>query len=201
MSIFDACDFRTLPAALRGRTVHLPDGRDIILRKVSGFGRKENDTPSYRPMFDMNPGDVFVPRVMASFIWLVVCKDGADTGGCVAVEEIEADGQVIKGKGRVASAVGFSVHRTTGRLIEELDNSLTLSVSGALSPSLPASKKPGSHGRRKLLSQAIVKRHMGKIVDRFNADPKGKSLEDFVDEVRRACQTEDDLEQFLKPQS
>lgn len=191
-SIFEL-SFRPLAKELIGRTMVVGSHR-VTIMDAKGYPKSDNDTGVYKPVVDMKPGEVFVPRHRNAFLFLIACKDGENTGGCVLVREIEMGGQLIKGPGMVTQALGIQTHAATGR-INEREIELSLSMDG-IAPPAEAPRDKTAKARK--MSEALLRKHMPAIVSGWKKHRKGINFLDFTNQIIESCQDEPALRRYLR---
>lgn len=189
--------YKQASAALIGRTLTTGTGQCVILG-AKGFSRSSNDAPLYKPMLELRPGDVFTPRLRNAILLLTVCMDGKRSGGCVLINAIEINGHVVKGPGRVSEALGLTVPKDPGRMLEREDGTLELRMS-RLGPPKPASqpvRKRNTNG----LGDATLSKHMPAIAKKFLKLPADgrSSFEEYLNQLLTDCHDERELRRRLR---
>jgi len=169
--------------------------RRVTIMDAQGYPKAENDTGVYKPVVDMAPGEVFVPRHRNAFLFLVACKDGEERGGCVLVREIEIDGKLYKGPGMVTQALGIQTHGATGKLHERDIGELSLSMDGIAPPADPPRDKAA---KARKMSDALLKKHMPNIVKAWKKTGQGTPFLDLLNKLAAECADEVALRKALK---
>jgi 3-methyladenine DNA glycosylase Mpg len=117
--------FKQTPAALAkalmGQTLRIGHRVAEIL-EAQGYAKRDNEQGIYKPILELNPGQVFCPQFRTGILVLVACYDrGEEPGGCVLIRKVKVDGKVVSGPGRVAEALGITESGTYGRMSETQD--------------------------------------------------------------------------------
>ena len=193
MSIFEL-PYKPLAKELVGKTMVVGQHR-VTIMDAQGYPRSENDTGVYKPVVDMQPGEVFVPRHRNAFLFLIACKDGENTGGCVLVREIELDGHLYKGPGTVTQALGIQTHAATGKLHEREIGELSLSMDGVAPPADPPRDKAA---KARKMSEALLSKHMPNIVKAWKKSSQGTTFLDFTNKLVAECPDEAALRKRLR---
>ncbi len=92
---------------LPGKVMILGD-QEVIIRKAQGFSREEGLRGIYLPMLDMEPGQFYCPRLGAYILPVIAVLDNGKRGGRVLIREIDVNGRVYSGPGRVAQQLGLT---------------------------------------------------------------------------------------------
>ncbi len=198
MSIFDLSSPLSLAAALQDCELELPSGATVTITEVDAYKKAENDKPSYRAMFEMSPGDVYTPNVMGHPMFLIVCRDGKETGGCVRIRAISSNEETIQGAGRVGNFIGFE-HAQTGRIIERAGLPLLLQLQGSLSPKkVKTSKSTQAKKPKGPLSSTLTASYMNQLTAKYREVAQSNDdLSTWLESVRATHNTEVKLKRFL----
>lgn len=204
MALFDK-SYDVLPDLLRGRILHTPHG-EFTITAVEGYSKIENDSPLYRPVLSLKPGQAYFPRRRNAILFLIACRDGMAYGGCVLVRGLlSARGGALEGPGACSVAVGVTIPKLIAEVVERPDGHLqlvlprqlaTTSAAGAGTKGAPRERPPG-------VSREALERRMPMITDHYlailasGAGAVGK-FEEFLDTLLARCNTEGDLVRALK---
>ncbi|MBI2473405.1 hypothetical protein HYV70_02535 [Candidatus Uhrbacteria bacterium] len=182
-----------LAKILQGQDLELPDGRVIKILKTDYYTRTENEKGSYKPMLNMEPGSVYVARIMNAFLFLIVALEGTDSGACVRVTSIQTQNGIIKGPGRVGTWIGFNMHQQTGRLMEREGKPLLLSMEGVLTPEiLPVQKTVLIP-----ITDSVLSKYTDHLAIHFMSERLDEAYEEFLERIKREWITEDELKKRL----
>lgn len=184
-----------LAQALQGQELELPDGRVITITQTEGYPRSQNDRGVYKPMLEMSPGQVFIPRVMSAFVFLIVALDGKQAGACVRIVGIDTpEAGEIGGGGRVSKYVGFTEHRQVGRIEERMGKSLRLVMEGTLAPEVPAT----NGGSKVRLTDRVLSRYADALGGYYTNRPRaGESYDAFLTRIKSEWSNEAQLKKQL----
>lgn len=188
-------DFTHLAQELLGREIELPDGRVVTITQTDPFDRKSNEKGIYKPMLQMQPGQVFVARVQGAFMFLIVALGNKLSGACVRIKGLDTpEAGEIEGGGRVGKYVGFNEHRQIGRIQERLGKPLLLIIDGVLTPEVPAT----NGGSKVKLTDRILTRYADQLGTYFMRNAReGESYETFLERIKTEWGTLAQLEQTL----
>ena len=174
--------YARLAKDIQGRVLHLGNNWYTIV-EAQGFSRKQNDAGLYRPLLEMAPGTVYFARHRNALLFLIACKDGQGTGGCVLIREIlDQESAVHSGPGAVSAALGVEDHGATGTITERADGDLVLTVlhsepkKNGRKPKADSDKKPG-------ISPRALGRLMPAITRHFMAHGQGKKFQEHLQEL------------------
>lgn len=193
-SLFDL-DVSELAEQLVGYELVLPDGRIVTITQTDTFSRTKNDKPNYREMFGMRPGQVFVPRIMGSYMFLVVALEGDLSGACVRIVGIDTDetGE-ITGSGRVSKYIGFNAHKQTGMIVEA-KGKLALAMREVLTPKIPST----NGGTKVKLTDRVLRRYADELAVVFMQQARAEeTYDEFISRVKREWQTEAELKRRIQ---
>lgn len=202
MSLFAIKSPTQLAQALVGKLLELPDGQICEITGADGFTWAENQKPVYRDLLHMGIADVFTPVVSGHPMFLIVCMDGTQIGGCVRITGLTNGPNItVEGAGRIGKFVGFS-HKQTGRIIERGERPLLLHMDGSLSPQATSDDAPKkSRGKKKSagpLPDKIVQRHMERLTIKYTRVATSTDTFDvWIQNVRTEHPTEAALNRYL----
>lgn len=204
MSLFSVRSPSALASSLLNQQLELPDGRVCTITSVDAFEHTKNDTPTYRAMFSMAPGDVFTPSVMGHPMFLIVCYDGQKIGGCVRVTGLtDAAGNGCTGSGKVGKFVGFS-HKQTGKIVERGGGQpLLLQMTGTLTPSVVTSATPKKETAKtrknsSVLLSGVAGKYLTELSEKYRAIATPEdTFNNWLDKIRAEHNTEAKLKKFL----
>lgn len=198
MGLFDK-SYDKVPDLLRGKILHTPNGR-FTINVAEGYAREENESGLYRPILGMPPGGAYFPRQRNAILFLIACRDGMAHGGCVLIREVlSASGGIHSGPAAVSAAVGVTVPKTAGRVIE-LD-------SGDLKLELPRGSSAASGGgnggartakRTQGIGPKALEALMPQITERYFATASDQPFPDYLQSLLDRCATEDALRRVLR---
>ncbi len=193
MSIFDQ-DVHSLGPDLRGRELELPGGTVVCIEEADVYSRETNEKGVYKPLLEMNPGEVFVPKVMGHPMILIAAKDGGQLGGCVRLKVISTpEHGTVSGGGRVGRFVGVMEHKACGRVREREGEPLLLEIDGVMEPTRPDPKPP-----KHPLPERIVSRYMSRLSKLFmELGDTAPEFDPWLEDVRDKHRTESALLGFL----
>ncbi|NQV90628.1 hypothetical protein HQ487_04485 [Candidatus Uhrbacteria bacterium] len=180
---------------LVGKELKLPDGRTITITSTEPYARADNNRGAYRPILEMQPGQVYVARIMNAFMFLIVAREGEEVGACVRIIGIDtSEAGEIEGGGRVGKYVGFVEHKQIGRIEERAGHPLTLIMEGTLAPEIPAT----NGGSKVKLTDRVLGRYADEIGAHFMAHPiEAESYNDFLERIKREWVNEAELKKQL----
>lgn len=185
---------------LLGRTLVAGSVQASIL-EVRRFPRKTNDTPHYRPMLTMRPGEVFTPMHRGSAILpLIVCNDSdGETGACVLIQSVEVNGEVVEKPGAVSKALGLTIPKDPGRVEERDDGTLVL-VMARLGP--PALRPKSARIRAgNGIGNATLTKHFPAIIKKYKKDRlanPGIRFNEYLNSLLKECGNERDLRRLIR---
>ncbi len=182
-----------LTKILQGRDLELPDGRVVKILHTDYYTRTENEKGSYKPMLNMEPGSVYVARIMNAFLFLIVALEGTDSGACVRVTSIQTQNGIVNGAGRVGTWIGFNMHQQTGRLLEHENKPLLLSMEGVLTPEIP----PAQEIALIPLTDSVLSKYTDQLAVHFMSQRLNESYENFLERIKQEWKTEDELKKRL----
>ena len=196
MGLFDA-SYEKQSALLRGKILRMGQ-RVFTINVAEGYARSENEKGIYKPIVGMAPGTVYCPRSRNTILFLIACFDGQGIGGCVLIRELlSPERGVISKPGNVSAALGITVAKTTGRIVELPSGELRLDLDGAQDePTVEAveTQPKGEPG----ISQAAIQRLMPLISAAFAKRMDGVTFQAFLEELLGHHKTEADLRAALK---
>lgn len=186
--------YKEFTKSLLGKKLQVGSHQAWILG-AQGFSRKQNDTGLYRPILELAAGSVYCPRQRNSILFLIACHDGTTPGGCVLVREIEIEGSIFEGPGRVTEALGLAEAKAVGMIVEQEDQ-LILQIDGIVSPKLQTKRSVKSR-----LGPVAFEREMPRLILAFR---RKKALlpeltfQGMLDECAKNCSDERELRRWLR---
>lgn len=204
MALFDK-SYDVLPDMLRGRILHTPNG-EFTITDVEGFSKRENDSPLYRPVLSLKPGQAYFPRRRNAILFLIACRDGMAYGGCVLVRGLlSARGGAFDGPGACSTAVGVAIPKLIAEVVEQPDGHLRLVLPRQLTAASTGASAKGSARERPPpgVSREALERRMPMIAEHYlallasGASAVGQ-FQDFLDALLARCTSEGDLVRALK---
>lgn len=192
-----ASSYKVAAKAVQGKRL-VVGGRVGWILKAKGFSRVQNDAGVYRPVVEMKPGQIFCPRMRNAILILVACLDGDEPGGCVLIDEIELNGLIVKGPGRVSEALGLEDPKAFGRIRED-GCDLVMDIEGVRLRTPPALKVRSCRP----LGKAVLEKHMPRLVKMYRARKAAESdctFEIVLRECVSNCREESELRSWLREQ-
>lgn len=199
MALFDK-SYDRVPDLLRGKILHTPQGR-FTINAAEGYSRKENDAGLYRPILGMPPGGAYFPRRRNAILFLIACRDGMAHGGCVLIREVlSASGGVFTGPAAVSEAVGVTVPKTAGRVVELASGDLKLELPGAASAASGSGGNGGAQGTKRPpgIGPKALEALMPQIAERYFATASDTPFPEYLEGLLGRCATEAELRQALR---
>jgi len=188
--------FEKQAVLLRGKILRV-GSKVYTINEAEGFARDENERGIYKPIVDMAPGEVYCPRARNTILFLIACHDGRGPGGCVLIRGLlSPDRGLIDKPGNVSAALGITVPKTTGRVVELPSGELQLELNDE-QDSDASTVKVTIPRVDAGLGKAVLKRHATKIAKAYARKGRGK-FQDFLDNLVTRCRTEAELLTALK---
>lgn len=188
--------YKAAASAVQGKRLVVGSRAGWIL-KAKGFSRAQNDEGVYRPVIDMKPGQVFCPRMRNAILILVACFDGEEPGGCVLIDEIELNGLIVKGPGRVSEALGLEEPKVIGRIRED-GCDLVMEIEG-----IRPAKAPAVDVRCRSLGKGTLEKYIPRLVKMYRlrkAVETDCTFEVMLQECVKNCREESALRNWLRDQ-
>jgi len=166
---------------------------------AEGYTREQN-TGLYTPVVSMEPGSVYCPRRHNTVLLLLATYDQGERGGCVLVREVEIDGILYKGPGKVTACLGIDQHGMVGNTTWIDEEVFRVVMTAELHPSV----KPKSGRRTKIaadtnsIGKATLRRFMVQIVRAYVRKNPGVSFHEFLNKILETCKSLNDLRKFLR---
>ncbi|GEM_PF-3061740 len=110
--------YSSFAALIKGRRIKTTSSEIEIVEAV-GYSRKDNSSPLYESILDVPAGTVYCPRYRGGILVLIACHDTGRPGGCVLLRKAKANGRIISGPGHVAEALGITIQKTKGYIVED----------------------------------------------------------------------------------
>jgi len=169
------------------------DDKQALIIDVSAYQRKSDERGLYKPMYEMEVGRVYCPRLIRAILICIVTGRGRTVGSHVRIDDIELDGTRYKGPGLVASALGIDVANTQGwaKKVGELVVEVELDTQQGRTRRKTVQKKQPWY--ESALGKSGLARLMPQIVDRYLAGDPAISFEGYLNALLRECRTETEL--------
>lgn len=196
MNMF-AVSYKDAASAAQGKRL-VVGGRVAWVLRAKGFSRVQNDGGVYRPVMEMDPGQVFCPRMRNAILILVACYDGGKPGGCVLIDEIEIGGEIVKGPGRVSDALGLQEAKAVGQIRED-GCDLVLEIEGIRQKPPPALQL----NPRRSLGKVVLEKYMARLVKVYRLRKAAEvacTFEAVLKECVEHCRQENELRAWLRDQ-
>jgi len=191
-------DHKKVAVDLLGRVMQVGQLFSTIL-DAEGYAREQN-SGLYAPVVSMEPGSVYCPRRHNTMLFLLVTHDRGERGGCVLVREVEIDGILYKGPGKVTASLGIDQHGMVGNTTWINEEMFRVVMNAELHPSV----KPKSGRRAKIaadtnnIGKATLQRFMVQIVRTYVRRNPGVSFHEFLNTILETYTSPDDLRKFLR---
>ncbi|MDP3735104.1 MAG: DNA-3-methyladenine glycosylase [bacterium] len=177
---------------------------DAVILEAKGYSRSDNEKDGlYRPLLDMNPGEVFIPpRRRGVSLILIATHDRGRPGGCVLIRAGEINGAVFDGPGKLSRALGINMpaEGTTEWLDEDRFRLVLRGVT--LVPEL----KPARHKKRELseangngIGKETIRKHIQQIARRYLKErPAGVDFADYINALSAQCMSAKEFASMLR---
>ena len=191
-------DPKRVAVDLLGRVMQVGELFATIL-EARGYAREEN-SGLYGPVLTLSSGSVYCPRRHNTLLVLIATHDQGAPGGCVLIREVEIDGVLYKGPGKVSASLGIDRHGVSGSTAWLDEEAFRIEMSAELHPSV----KPSGRKRAKVAPDAnsigreTLRRFMVQIVRKYARDSQGIPFHDFLNSILQTCKSPNDLRKFLR---
>lgn len=187
---------RDVAASLPGFVLHV-GGKEAVIFHATPFECDEQQRGLYKPMLDMEGGQVYCPKFMASVLLLIATGKGKTKGGCVRIDDIELDGVRFEGPGRVTSALGIVTANARG-LAQIVDNACVDVLLDTHSPQPRRNASVKQPQRERGISETVLAKYRKLIVKKYLAENHRITFQEYLNLLLETCTTEAELSKRVR---